>query len=85
MIVLVRTSHPATGVEHSIYASFYRSEERNLVVAGANVLKVFQLIPENNKVNEIQNFLFKKTEKSLKWKCLTRAFKSSFSMTCLFF
>ena len=56
MIVLVRTSHPATGVEHSIYASFYRSEERNLVVAGANVLKAFQLIPENNKVNEIQNF-----------------------------
>jgi len=49
MFSLIRTSHPATGVEHSIYASFYRSEERNLVVAGANVLKIFQLIPENNK------------------------------------
>ncbi|XP_023327801.1 cleavage and polyadenylation specificity factor subunit 1 [Eurytemora carolleeae] len=46
MFSLVRTSHPATGVEHSIYASFFRSNEQNLVVAGANILKVFQLVPE---------------------------------------
>jgi hypothetical protein len=42
----VRTSHPATGVEHSLYCSFFWEGERNLVVAGANLLRVFQLVPD---------------------------------------
>ena len=40
-----RTSHPPTGVEHSVEAHFYGRWERNLVVAGANVLRVFRLVP----------------------------------------
>jgi len=49
MFSLLKTSHQATAVEHSIYASFYRKDEKNLVTAGANILKVFQLLPESAK------------------------------------
>ncbi|CAB4055468.1 CPSF1 [Lepeophtheirus salmonis] len=38
--------HAATGVEHSLSAEFYSRNETNLVVAGANVLRVFRLTPE---------------------------------------
>jgi len=47
MFSLLRTSHPPTGVEHSIYASFFNAGEKNLVVAGSNLLKVYRLVPEN--------------------------------------
>jgi cleavage and polyadenylation specificity factor subunit 1 len=47
MYSLLRTSHPPTGVEHSIYASFFHVGEKNLVVAGSNLLKVYRLVPEN--------------------------------------
>ena len=43
-----RTSHPPTGVEHSVEAHFYGRWERNLVVAGANVLRVFRLVPNQD-------------------------------------
>jgi hypothetical protein len=33
-------------VEHSLYCSFFWEGERNLVVAGANLLRVFQLVPD---------------------------------------
>ena len=46
LLFSVRTSHPATGVEHCIYVNFFRGGERNLVVAGANIIKVYQLSPE---------------------------------------
>lgn len=46
MYSLVRTVHPATGVEHSISCSFFHIREKNLVVAGANVLRVFQMVPD---------------------------------------
>jgi hypothetical protein len=51
-------------VEHSLYCSFFWEGERNLVVAGANVLRVFQLVPETGaKVRDclhckIREFLF---------------------------
>ena len=43
---MIRTPHPATGVEHSIYCHLFSHRERNLVVAGANSLRAFRLIPE---------------------------------------
>ena len=46
MYSLVRTPHPPTGVEHSIEAHFFGPWERNLVVAGANILRVFRLVPD---------------------------------------
>ena len=46
MFSMLRTPHPPTGVEHSIYANFFGYGEKNLVAAGANVLKVFRLIPD---------------------------------------
>ena len=42
MYSLFRMSHPPTGVEHSVEACFFGRWERNLVVAGANVLRVFR-------------------------------------------
>jgi cleavage and polyadenylation specificity factor subunit 1 len=46
MYSLVRSSHPATGVEHSTSCYFYHAGEKNLVVAGANVLRVFRFVPD---------------------------------------
>eukprot|EP00092_Neocalanus_flemingeri_P020040 GFUD01021700.1.p1 GENE.GFUD01021700.1~~GFUD01021700.1.p1 ORF type:complete len:1406 (+),score=514.90 GFUD01021700.1:53-4270(+) len=46
MYSLVRSSHPATGVEHSLSCNFFHTGEKNLVVAGANVLRVFRLVPD---------------------------------------
>jgi len=57
MYSLVRTSHPATGVEHSIYTTFFRPGEKNLIVAGANILKVFQLVPDNFSKKEVNHRL----------------------------
>jgi cleavage and polyadenylation specificity factor subunit 1 len=46
MFSLVRTPHPATGVEHSIQARFFGPGETNLIVAGTNNLRVFRLVPD---------------------------------------
>lgn len=45
MFSLFRQTYPASCVEHAIYCRFFNSKEKNLVVAGANVLRVFRLIP----------------------------------------
>ena len=46
MYSLVRSSHPATGVEHSLSCHFFNAGEKNLVVAGANLLRVFRFVPD---------------------------------------
>ena len=46
MYSLLRTPHPPTGVEHAIEAHFFGPWERNLLVAGANMLRVFRLVPD---------------------------------------
>lgn len=48
MFSLFRQTYPATSVEHAIYCRFYGGQEKNLVVAGANVLRVFRLIPNTD-------------------------------------
>ncbi|KAK0170083.1 hypothetical protein PV328_010688 [Microctonus aethiopoides] len=46
MYSICKTSHPATGVEHAITCNFFNRSEKCLVVAGANVIRVFRLIPD---------------------------------------
>jgi cleavage and polyadenylation specificity factor subunit 1 len=48
MFSMVRTPHPPTGVEHSIYANFFGHGQKNLIVAGANILRVFRLVPDES-------------------------------------
>lgn len=46
MFAICKQTHPATGIEHSISCNFFNNTEKNLVTAGANVLKVFRIIPD---------------------------------------
>lgn len=46
MFSIIRTPHPATGVEHSIQARFFGPWENNLIIAGTNSLRVFRLVPD---------------------------------------
>ena len=46
MFSICKQTIPATGVEFAIKCKFFNSLEENLCVAGANVLKVFRIIPE---------------------------------------
>lgn len=45
MFSISKQSHPATGVEFSISCHFFNNYEENIVTAGANILKVFRIIP----------------------------------------
>ncbi|XP_014213908.1 cleavage and polyadenylation specificity factor subunit 1 [Copidosoma floridanum] len=45
MYSIIKTTHPATGVEHAITCNFFNRAEKCLVVAGANIIRVFRLIP----------------------------------------
>ncbi len=44
MYSIFKQTFPATAVEHSIYCRFYGGREKNLVLAGANQLRIFRLI-----------------------------------------
>ncbi|RLU24961.1 hypothetical protein DMN91_003052 [Ooceraea biroi] len=46
MYSICKSTHPATGVEHAITCHFFNRLEKCLVVAGANVIRVFRLIPD---------------------------------------
>ena len=48
MFSIFKQTYPATSVEHAIYCRFYGGREKNLVVAGANVLRVFRLSPDGD-------------------------------------
>lgn len=47
MFSVCRQTHPATAVEHAITCNFFNRNERSLVVAGANMLRVFRLVPDS--------------------------------------
>ena len=47
MFSVCRQTHPATAVEHAITCNFFNRGERSLVVAGANILRVFRLVPDS--------------------------------------
>jgi cleavage and polyadenylation specificity factor subunit 1 len=44
MYCIEKTLHSPTAVEHSLYCNFYNDQEKNLVVAGGNQLKVYRLV-----------------------------------------
>ena len=50
MFSLCKQSAVATGIEFSIKCRFFNNDE-NLVLAGANVLKVYRLIPHVDAAN----------------------------------
>lgn len=47
MFSICKQTHPATGVEHAISCNFLNKIEKCLVTAGANILKVFKLVPDS--------------------------------------
>lgn len=46
MFSICKQTLPATGVEFAIKCSFFNNLEKNLVTGGANVLKVFRILPD---------------------------------------
>lgn len=46
MFSVCKQSHPATGIDFSISCHFFNNYEENIVTAGANILKVFRIIPD---------------------------------------
>ncbi|KAK6623006.1 hypothetical protein RUM43_008858 [Polyplax serrata] len=46
MYSICKLTHPSTSVEHAISCHFYNRSETSLVVAGKNIVRVFQLIPD---------------------------------------
>jgi cleavage and polyadenylation specificity factor subunit 1 len=46
MFSICKQTVPASGIEFAIKCNFFNNLEKNLVVAGANVLKVFRIIPD---------------------------------------
>ncbi|KAG7154434.1 Cleavage and polyadenylation specificity factor subunit 1-like 2 [Homarus americanus] len=46
MYNLCKTTHPTLGVELSMYCNFFNHREKSLVVAGANIVRVFRLVAE---------------------------------------
>lgn len=48
MFSICRQTHPATGIEHAVSCCFFNNEDTCLITAGANILKVFRLLPEGH-------------------------------------
>ncbi|KAG5672216.1 hypothetical protein PVAND_002358 [Polypedilum vanderplanki] len=46
MFTVCKQTVPATGIEFAIKCKFFNNLEDNLVIGGANILKVFRIIPE---------------------------------------
>lgn len=46
MFSICKQTHEATAVEFSVTCHFFNSSEKSLVTGGANVLKVYRLIPD---------------------------------------
>lgn len=48
MFSICRQTHPATGIEHAVSCCFFNNDETCLVTGGANIIKVFRLLPEGH-------------------------------------
>ena len=51
MYSICKLTHPATGVEHALTCHFFNRTEKSLLVAGANIIRVFRLIPDVDPTN----------------------------------
>lgn len=56
MFSISKQTHPATGVEHAISCYFLNKVEKCLVTAGANVLKIFKLIPDIESRSKVERY-----------------------------
>lgn len=56
MFSICKQTHPATGVEHAIACHFFNKSEKSLITAGANVIKVFRLIPDIDKKSRLDKY-----------------------------
>lgn len=63
--------HPATAVEHAICCHFFSRREKNLVVAGANIIRVFRLIPDIDPLKR-DNDLINNRPPRMKLECLAQ-------------
>jgi hypothetical protein len=52
MYSICKVTHPATGVEHALTCHFFNRTEKSLIVAGANIIRVFRLIPDVDPANK---------------------------------
>jgi cleavage and polyadenylation specificity factor subunit 1 len=52
MYSICKLTHPATGVEHALTCHFFSRAEKSLIVAGANMIRVFRLIPDVDPANK---------------------------------
>jgi cleavage and polyadenylation specificity factor subunit 1 len=52
MYSICKLTHPATGVEHALTCHFFSRTEKSLIVAGANIIRVFRLIPDVDPANK---------------------------------
>ncbi|KAK4873313.1 hypothetical protein RN001_015342 [Aquatica leii] len=64
MFSLCKQTHPATGVEHAISCHFFNKAEKTLVTAGANVIKIFRLIPDVEAKNRSEKYTEMRPPKS---------------------
>lgn len=46
MFSIYKQTHPPTAVEHAVSCHFFNRFEKSLVVVGANVVRVYGLIPD---------------------------------------
>jgi cleavage and polyadenylation specificity factor subunit 1 len=46
MFSICKELHPPTGVEIATYCYFFDRREKNLVVAGANSIRVYRFVPD---------------------------------------
>ncbi|XP_008551779.2 cleavage and polyadenylation specificity factor subunit 1 [Microplitis demolitor] len=70
MYSICKTKHPATGVEHSITCNFFNRSEKCLVAAGANVIRVFKLIPDIDPVKKDK--IYETRAPKMKLECLAQ-------------
>lgn len=56
MFSICKQTHPATGIEFSITCRFFNNFEENIVTGGANILKVFRIIPDVDPTNTTDKF-----------------------------
>lgn len=56
MFSFCKQIHPATGVEHSISCHFFNKSEKSIVTAGANIVKIFKLVPDIDPRNRNERY-----------------------------
>ncbi|KAF0313007.1 Cleavage and polyadenylation specificity factor subunit 1 [Amphibalanus amphitrite] len=54
MYSIHKTMHPPTGIELSLYCNLMGQGDKQLVVAGSNMLKVFRLVPETEELQSTE-------------------------------